>query len=104
PPPPTTRVRLVGLLPFSSATGLLPCGSRTPTTQITTPIVTSTKERIRVPYRLMPSGPMASPATAEPRVGNPPVKANQNQPATEPRIRSGLAICAHTRNENANSG
>jgi hypothetical protein len=43
-------------------------------------------------------------ATTAPRVGRPPVKANQNHPAAEPLMCTGVTVCAHTKNPKAKSG
>jgi len=102
--PSVSRRRLVGLAVEASAMGRRPCGSVTAKQPIAAPRATRTSDRTSVPYSLIPRGPTASAANPAPSVGRPPVNANQNQPAAEPRIRGFEMVWIQTRKEKANNG
>src|SRR5579875_323213 len=102
--PSISRLRLRGWATVSSAMGWVPLGSRTQNEPTAPPMATRTRDSTSAPYKLRPSGPIASAAMPDPSVGSPTVKTNQNQPATEPPMLSLLVTWAQTRNENANNG
>ena len=65
-------------------------------------MATITSESQKVLYTPRSGTEMA--ATTAPRVGSPPVKANQNHPAAEPLMCTGVTVWAQTRNPKAKSG
>lgn len=98
------RRRMIETLPARVASGRSPCGasgerpvgSRTSSRASSPPSVTSPRAHHRVWYE--PIAGIVALATREPRVGRPPVKANQYQPTAVPIRRGSVAAVTHTRN------
>src|ERR1700716_1043192 len=92
---------VTGLSP-AAASGFIPVRSRTSSSAISPPTATNTTEAQKVLY--WPRSGIRKLANNEPKVGNPPVKANQNQPAAELKRLGGVAAAIQTRKPKANRG